>query len=126
MKKLLTAAYLMSILFLIAGCSNAEQETPVFLDASIKSDKQNVKVNETFTITVDVKFGEKDISKDTNVEIEFIDNGVSVGSVNPEYQGDGQYALEMMLISKGEHTIVAHVYYGEYYEMPFLSLNVTE
>lgn len=118
---------IISVFFLITGCNDIAQEKPTSLEVSITADKENIKVNEPFTVAVDVKFGEKEINKDANVVIEIIENGMSVGSINPEYYDDkGKYGLEMMFESVGEHTLVAHVDYQEYHEMPSLLLDVTE
>ena len=56
--------------------------------STITSDEKQVKVNEPVKVTAEVKFGNKDISKDTILEFEIIENGVSVGSVNPENEAN--------------------------------------
>lgn len=125
MQSLLKLLSSISLLLFISGCHDGKQAVS-FLEVDFTSDKENVKVDEPFTLTVAVEYGEKDISRDVIIEIEFIENGISLGSINPEYLGNGQYELEMKLISEGEHMVVAHASYEDYYETRFLSFHVTE
>lgn len=110
---------------LLFGCSNKGEDTPI-LELTITSDKETVKIDEVFTLTAKVIYGNKDISEGTTVEFEFIENGMSLGAVNPSYVGDGVYELEMKLLSTGEHIIVAHVSYEEIYQTDFITFNVEE
>lgn len=107
------------------GCSNKGEATS-FLELTVKSNKETVKVDEVFTITAEVTYGKKDISDGAIVEFEFIENGVSSGVVNPNYVGDGIYKLEMKLLSTGEHMIVAHVSYEETYLTDYIIFNIGE
>ena len=110
---------------LLVGCSNKEEAT-TFLELTFKSDRSVVKVDEVFTLTAEVAYGDEDISEGTIVEFEFIENGISLGSVNPNDVGDGVYELDMKLLSTGEHIIVAHASYEESYQTDFIIFNVEE
>lgn len=110
---------------LLVGCSNKEEAT-TFLELTFKSDKPVVKVDEIFTLTAEVAYGDEDISEETIVEFEFIENGISLGSVNPNDVGDGMYELDMKLLSTGEHIIVAHASYEEIYQTDFVIFNIEE
>ena len=125
MQSLLKLLASISLVLFIGGCRDAQQAVS-FLEVELTSDKRNVKMDEPFTLTVAVAYGEKDISRDVIIEVEFIEDGISLGSVNPEYLGNGRYELEMKLISEGEHIVVAHASYGDYYETRFLTFHVTE
>ena len=109
----------------LVGCSNKEEATP-FLQLTFTSDKETVKVDEVFILTAEVTYGNRDISEGTIVEFEFIENGMSLGTVNPNYVGEGVYELEMKLLSTGEHIIIAHVSYEEIYQTDFITFNVEE
>lgn len=124
-KKLLKLMMSISAVLFISGCQD-RQETALFLEVALNSNKESVKVDEPFKLIIAVQYGEKEISRDTIVEVEFIENGISPGSVNPSYLGKGKYELEMKFISEGEHMVVAHVEYEDYYETRFLSFLVTE
>lgn len=130
-------------LFLVAGCSSITEKSktkPQFkvlseselseltatLEESISSDKKQIKVGETFTVTAVVKYGNKDISKDTKEEFEILENDVSTGKVKPKYEGNGTYSLKMMFSSKGHHQVAAHAYYKGFHEMKILSFNVSK
>lgn len=132
MKKIsgvLITTMIAGFLLLLIGCSAQKQQTldfPEELMVTMDSDRQQLKVNEPVKITAKVKFGDIDIDKDTTVDFEIIENGVSVGTVSPEDAGDGKYTLETMFSSKGTHEVVAHVYYEWFHEMPKLTFNVSE
>lgn len=113
-------------LYVVVGCSanNNTFVTTEKLEVTIHSDKKKLEVNEPFKVMAEVKFGDKEISKDTEIQIEIIENGVPVGSATPEYEGGGKYSLEMMFSSEGHHQLVAHVYYQEFHEMPKLSFDL--
>lgn len=117
-------------LFLLVGCSVDHQRTsakPEQLEVTIDSDKKQLKVNEPVKVTAKVKYGNKEISKeDSKVEFEIIENGVSVGSVTPDYEGKGKYTLKTMFLEEGSHQVVAHVDYKEFHEMPILSLHLSK
>lgn len=110
---------------LLFGCSNNSEDTSMF-KVKASSDKETVKVDEPFTITADVSYGNQDISDDKVVEIEFIDNGTSIGSTNPKYLGNGKYKLEMKFLTPGEHIIVVHASYKDNYLTDFITYNISE
>ncbi len=115
------------LLLLLVGCSANQQQThesPKELLVTVDSDKNPVKVYEAVKITANVNFGNKDISKDTKIDFEFIENGVPMGSIIPEYEGDGNYSVETIFSTKGQNQVVAHVYYEDFHEMPKVALNV--
>ena len=118
---------LLSLFILLVGCQKQQSsaDSIVILDKKMYSNKKNIKVNEPFIATAEIK-AKKDIHKDTTVEFEIIENGVSVGTAEPTYKGNGKYSLELMFSSKGEQIITAHINYKDHYEMPFLTLNVGE
>ena len=68
-------------LVFIVGCASQQSTAslPEKLEVTITSDKKQVKVNEPVKVIAEVKFGNEDISKDTKIEFEIIENGVSVG-----------------------------------------------
>lgn len=118
---------LISLLILLVGCHKQQTSTDsiVILDTKMYSNKKHIVVNEPFIATAEIK-AKKDIHKDTTVEFEIIENGVSAGTAEPTYKGNGKYSLKLMFSSKGEQIITAHIHYKDHYEMPFLTLNVSE
>lgn len=121
--------FIVCSLLLLVGCSVDQQRTvqkPEKLEVTIDSNKKKLKVNEPVKVTAKVQFGEKDISKDTKVVFEIIENGISSGSVDPKKEKDGSYSLETMFLAAGEHQVIAHVDYKEFHEMPILSLDLSE
>lgn len=125
--QIIKVIYAIFSLLLVAGCTvekHSVAKAPETLEVTFNSDKKHLVVSEPFKVTAHVAYGNKEIKKDTQIEIEIIENGVSVGSVAPKYEGSGNYSLKLMFSSKGHHQVAAHAYYKGFHVMKILSFDV--
>ena len=114
---------LLLAVLVLSGCQAQAYE---FLEVELTASSTELRVNEPFKLFVNVAYGEENIDDETIVEMEFIENYISTASVNPDALGDGEYELELQLMSPGEHIIIAHVSYEDYYEMRQVLVDVKE
>lgn len=136
MKKLsvlMVTAIITGFLLLLTGCTNESQQTeqqitewPEELQVSLKTDHNQVKVNDPVKITANVEYGDIDISEDTKVDFEIIENGVPIGTLPSEYEGNQKYSVVTKFSSTGQHQVVVHVYYEWFHEMRKLKFKVSE
>lgn len=108
-------------IFLLAGCTSTyetiHKQQIKELKVTIDSKPEHVKLNEAVEIKSIVEYGGKRVSKGAEVSFEIMENGTSIGDVNPDNLGDGVYGIKTMFIEPGNHQVVAHVTYKELHEM---------
>ena len=108
-------------MLLLAGCSAQAHE----LQVTIETNKQSVEVFEPVTITASIEAAGKPVSVDATVDFELIHpTGKTIGTVNPENNGDGTYSIETSFDAAGIYRIISHVDHGQEHEMPEVELTV--
>lgn len=113
---------------IIAGCSDQQSEgyETKKLEVQIRSNKEQIKVNEPVKFIATIKYGDKEITEEATVKFEVIENDASSGLLEAIHEGKGTYTLETMFLSAGQHKVVSHVDYKGLHEMPSLSLHASE
>ncbi len=113
---------LLFLVLLLAGCSAQAHES---LQVTIEANKQSVEVFEPVTITASVEAAGKPVSVDATVDFELIHpTGKTIGTVNPENNGDGTYSIETSFDAEGIYRIISHVDYEHEHEMPEVEVTV--
>lgn len=113
---------LLFLVLLLAGCSAQAHEN---LQVTIEATKQSVEIFEPVTIKASVKASGEPVSADAVVDFELIHpSGKTMGSVNPENNGDGTYSIETSFDAAGIYRIISHVDYGSEHEMPEVEVTV--
>ena len=125
---IMRCAFVICLIGTVAACGKQESEiSPTKkVEVQIKSDKEQIKVNEPVKFIATVKYGNKEITEAATVKFEVIENGASSGLLDPVHEGKGKYSLETMFTSSGKHKVIPHVDYKGFHEMPTLSLHVSE
>jgi hypothetical protein len=118
-------------MLLLSGCSssvsdNIKDEKPKELEVTLESNPKQVQINEKITVTLNVTYGNENISNDAEVMFEVIENGVSYGYLPVEPNTNGSYQVELKFMEPGNHQVIAHVSYKDLHEMPIFNLQVTE
>lgn len=109
-------------ILLLAGCSAHANET---LDVSLNASKSELEAFEPVTITATVTQNGEPIQYDVEIEFELINpNGNTIGSVKPDYRGDGKYSIETSFDGTGTYKVVSHVSYGDLHEMPEIEVKL--
>ena len=113
---------LLLMVLLLAGCSAHADES---LEVSIKANPVQVEAFEPVTITSTISFNGEPVTENAEIEFEFINpNGQSIGTVNPDNNGDGTYSIETSFDGTGTYKIIAHVDYEGLHEMPEVEVSL--
>lgn len=112
---------LLFLVLLLAGCGTQAHELQVTIEAT----KQSVEIFEPVTITARIEASGKPVSDEAVVDFELIHpSGKTMGSVNPQNNGDGTYSIETSFDAAGIYRIISHVDYGQAHEMPEVEVTV--
>ena len=108
-------------MLLLAGCSAQAHALQVTIEAT----KQSVEIFEPVTITASVEASGKPVRDEAVALFELIHpSGKTMGSVNPQNNGDGTYSIETSFDAAGIYRVIAHVDHGEAHEMPEVEVTV--
>lgn len=109
-------------ILLLAGCSAQASET---LDVKLDASKTELEAFEPVTITAAVTYNGEPVQDSAEIEFELINPaGNAIGSVKPEYGGDGKYTIETSFDGTGTYKVISHVSYKELHEMPEIEVTL--